>query len=142
MTGVTPYAALQVTSVRLPGYTESSGSFALSFAGRTDTQTRSELGARFAHVSMLSEQSQLTLNGRAAWAHDFDNGNGAQGLFQALPGTAFTVLGAVPDDDALLLSGGAEIAWTNGVSFGGTFEGEFADNAQTYAGKGFLRVRW
>ena len=46
--GVTPYAALQVASLRLPSYAERAtmgpGTFALSYAGRTDTQTRSGAG--------------------------------------------------------------------------------------------------
>ena len=113
MAGITPYAALQIVSIDLPAFTERATSgantFALSYAGRTDTQTRSELGARFDYAMPLRE-ALLTLRGRAAWAHDYDNDRIANAGFLTLPGTAFTVTGAQPDADALLVSAGAELA--------------------------------
>ena len=48
--GVTPYAAMQAQSFRTPSYSETDvtgGGFALTYNGRTATDTRSELGARF-----------------------------------------------------------------------------------------------
>ena len=143
--GMTPYAAVQVASIRLPGYAEHATSgadvFALSYDGRTDTQTRSELGARFDHAMPLQD-ALLTLRGRAAWAHDFDNNNVANAAFMALPGAAFTVSGARPDADVLLVSAGAELAFRNGFSLAGSFEGEFSGNTKSYAGKGAIRYRW
>jgi uncharacterized protein YhjY with autotransporter beta-barrel domain len=109
--GVTPYAALQVTSVRLPAYSEQavsgSGAFALSYSGDTDTQTRSELGVRLDEAVAMDDDWMLRLRGRAAWAHDYSSESRVDAVFQTLPG-AFTVDGADPDDDALLAS--AEIA--------------------------------
>ena len=143
---MTPYAALQVTSVRLPAYAERAtvgpGTFALTYAGRTDTQTRSELGARFDHT-MLTGEAALKLSGRAAWAHNFERGSQfTQATFQALPGASFLVGGAIPDRDSLLASAGAEIQWANGLSVGATFEGEFSGNLASYAGKGTIRYEW
>lgn len=143
--GITPYAALQVTSLDLPDYTERATSggntFALSYAGRTDTQTRSEFGARFDYA-MPIQAALLTLRGRAAWAHDYDTDRIANAGFLALPGTAFTVYGARPDANSLLLSAGAEFAFLNGFSIAGSFEGEFSGNTESYAGKGAVRYRW
>ena len=143
--GVTPYAALQVVSLDLPGFSERATSgantFALSYAGRTDTQTRTELGARFDHALPLQD-ALLTLRGRAAWSHDFDTDRIANPTFLALPGAAFTVNGARPDADSLLVSAGAELGFCNGFSIAGSFEGEFSGNTQSYAGKGALRYRW
>ena len=82
------------------------------------------------------------LRGLAAWAHDYDTDRVANAGFMALPGTAFTVNGARPDADAVLVSAGAELALLNGVSIAGSFEGEFSGNTQSYAGKGALRYRW
>lgn len=144
-TGMTPYAAVQVASLRLPGYSEHATSgadtFALAYAGRTDTQTRSELGARFDHAMPLQD-ALLTLRGRAAWAHAYDDNNVANAAFMTLPGAAFVVNGAMPDADALLISGGAEIAFRNGFAIAGSFEGEFSGNTESYAGKGAIRYRW
>jgi fibronectin-binding autotransporter adhesin len=47
--GLTPYAAAQVTALDLPSYAETAGganTFALAYAGKTVTNTRSELGFR------------------------------------------------------------------------------------------------
>ena len=143
--GVTPYAAVQVVSLDLPGFAERATSgantFALSYASRTETQTRSELGARFDYA-MPMRDGVLTLRGRAAWAHDFDTDRIANPVFLTLPGAAFTVTGATPDANLMLLSAGAELALANGFSIAGSFEGEFSGNTESYAGKGAIRYRW
>ena len=145
MLGLTPYAALQIASIDLPAFTERATSgantFALSYAGRTDTQTRSEFGARFDYA-MPMQDALLILRGRAAWAHDYDNDRIANAGFLTLPGTAFTVTGAQPDADSLLVSAGAELAFLNGFSLAGSFEGGFSGNTESYAGKGAIRYRW
>jgi uncharacterized protein with beta-barrel porin domain len=142
---VTPYAAVQMVSLDLPGYTERAVSgadtFALSYAGRTDTQTRSEFGARFDYA-MPMQTALLTLRGRAAWAHDYSDNRVANAGFLALPGSAFTVNGATADRDLLLVSAGAELTLRNGFSIAGSFEGEFSGNSESYAGKGSVRYRW
>jgi len=144
--GVTPYGAVQVARLGLPAHgeqaTTGTAAFALAYGSRTETQTRTELGARFDHAVPLPNDAALTLRGRAAWAHDYEPARLAQASFQSLPGTAFTVNGARPSADALLVSAGAELAFGRGVSVAGTFEGEFANSGQSYAGKGAIRYRW
>ena len=143
--GMTPYAAVQVVSLDLPAYSERATSgantFALSYSGHADTQTRSELGARFDYTMQMQE-SLLTLRGRAAWAHDYSDDRIANAGFLALPGTAFSVYGASPDANALLVSAGVELSLRNGLVLAGSFEGEFSDNTESYAGKGSMRYRW
>lgn len=63
-------------------------------------------------------------------------------MFQALPGTSFKVNGAEPATDSLLASGGAQVTLDNGFSFAGWFDGEFAENAQTYTGSVGLSYTW
>ena len=51
---MTPYAAVQAQSFRMPNYNETDvtgGGFALSYNGHTSTDTRSELGARYDHAA-------------------------------------------------------------------------------------------
>lgn len=143
--GVTPYTAVQITSLVLPGYSEQaasgSGDFALSYAGRTDTQTRSEVGARFDQAVNMND-AVATFRGRAAWAHDFNTTGGADAAFLTLPGSIFSVNSALPVGDGLLVSGGVELSWWSGFSLAGNFEGEFSRNTDGYAGKGVLRYRW
>jgi uncharacterized protein with beta-barrel porin domain len=91
---------------------------------------------------MPIENGVFTLRGRAAWAHDFDGYNVANAPFITLPGAAFTVDGARPDADALLVSAGAGLSLRNGFSLAGSFEAEFSRNTESYAGKGAIRYRW
>ena len=143
--GVTPYAAAQVTAFDLPGYTENVvggiSTFALSYAGKTVTTARSELGLRSDRSFAVSD-ALLTLRGRAAWAHDFDTERSAQATFQALPGASFVVNGASPARDSALTTASAEIKYSSGISLAATFEGEFSDVTRSYAGKGVVRYQW
>jgi uncharacterized protein with beta-barrel porin domain len=52
------------------------------------------------------------------------------------------VNGATQARDVALLSAGEDIRWANGFSVGGTFEGEFSRNVDSYAGKGIVRYPW
>jgi outer membrane autotransporter protein len=66
--GVTPYAALQAQLFHTPGYSETDltgGGFALGYNAMTATDTRSELGARFDDLTMVSDTSTI-LRGRVA----------------------------------------------------------------------------
>lgn len=140
--GVTPYAALQSTVVGLPAYgetaTSGSSTFALNYAARTVTATRSEIGAKIDKTIQLPD-ALLTLKAKAAWAHDWNSDPEATATFQTLPGASFTVDGAIPAADSVLVSAEAEMRWLNGFAFSGSFAGEFSDNTQSYEGKVTLR---
>ena len=144
--GLTPYAALQVQSVRTPTYSErataGSNQFALSYAAQTATDTRSELGFWADTRQLLANGSTLVLRGRAAWVHDFDPGSRINAAFQTLPGASFTVDGAAAPRDAALASAVAEMRLTNGLSLIGKLDGEFARGSHTIAGTGTVRYAW
>jgi outer membrane autotransporter protein len=83
--GVTPYAALQVTTVRLPSYAEAavsgSNQFALAFASDNSTNVRSELGLR-GDKAFAMRDGTLTFRSRAAWAHDSNTDRAISPTFQ------------------------------------------------------------
>ena len=143
--GVTPYGALQTTTILLPSYAESAlsggSAFALSHASQTVTDTRTELGARF-DKSFALTNALLTLGGRLAWAHDFQLNASAVATFQSLPGASFTVNGATPSPNSALVSAGAEVKWASGFSVLASFEGDFSSNTRSYGGQGTLRYAW
>ena len=143
--GVTPYAAGQFTTYSLPAYAEQvlsgTNAFALNYAARDVTTSRSELGAR-ADKSFAMQDGILTLRGRAAWAHNFNTDRGITPVFQTLPGAAFVVNGAAQAHDAALTTASAEMNWLNGWSAAVTFEGEFSHVTRSYAGKGIARYTW
>ena len=143
--GLTPYAAAQFTTFDLPAYAEQAQvgtpAFALAYAAKTVTDSRSELGVR-SDKSFAVYNAMLTLRGRLAWAHDFNSDRSIGATFQALPGASFVVNGAAQPHDSALTSASAEVRWMNGWSAAATFEGEFADTVRSYAGKGVVRYSW
>jgi outer membrane autotransporter protein len=143
--GVTPYGAVQAQSFHTPAYSEidvTGGGFGLNYNSRTGSATRTELGARFDHVAMVRPDAVLTLRGRLAWAHDWITDPSLAPVFQTLPSSSFIVNGATPAENSALVSAGAELRLANGVSLLGKFDGEFANNSQTYAGTATLRYTW
>jgi autotransporter-associated beta strand protein len=143
--GLTPYAATQFTTFDLPAYAEQvvsgANTFALGYAAKNVTATRSELGLR-ADKSFAMQDAILTLRGRAAWAHDYNNDRSIGATFQTLPGASFVVNGAAQASDAALTTASAELKWRNGFSLAGTFEGEFSNVTRSYAGKAVARYTW
>ncbi|MGJ5136635.1 autotransporter outer membrane beta-barrel domain-containing protein [Bradyrhizobium oligotrophicum] len=143
--GLTPYAAAQVTSLRLPGYVEQAvagaSTFALSYNGKTVADTRTELGLRTDKSYALSDGT-LTLRGRLAWAHDFNPDRSVAATFQTLPGASFVVNGAAQARDSALATTSIEMNWLNGWSAMATLESELSNVTRSYAGKGTVRYAW
>lgn len=143
--GLTPYGAAQFTTFDLPAYAEQALAgtpvFALAYAAKTVTDSRSELGVR-GDKSFAVSNAMLTLRSRLAWAHDFNSDRSVGATFQALPGASFVVNGAVRPHDSALTTASAEVRWMNGWSAAASFEGEFAGTVRSYAGKGVVRYSW
>jgi autotransporter-associated beta strand protein len=140
--GITPYAAGQFVTFDLPAYAETvvSGTpnFALNYSGQSVTDGRSELGIRN-DKSFAVQNGILTLRTRFAWAHDFDPDRAIAATFQTLPGASFVVNGAAQASDSALTTASLEMKWRNGWLAAATFEGEFSNVTQSYAGKGVVR---
>ena len=143
--GLTPYAAAQIQSLYVSGFTETSSLAApiaaQTFGDQSANAIRTELGVR-ADKRFAFGDSTVTLFGRAAWAHDFNRNPNLTSVFQTLPGATFTVFGAKPTEDLALVSAGAELVTINGWSAMAKFGGEFGDGTQTYTGSGKVRYRW
>jgi fibronectin-binding autotransporter adhesin len=142
--GVTPYAAVQVQDFHTPSYSETDltgGGLGLAYASMSATDTRSELGARFDNLTMLADMP-LVLRGRLAWAHDWVSNSVLGAVFQTLPGSNFTVNGAVPPANSALTTAAAELHINANWTAIAKFDGEFAAGAQTYAGTGTLKYSW
>ncbi|OKO72742.1 hypothetical protein AC630_30295 [Bradyrhizobium sp. AS23.2] len=143
--GITPYGAAQFTTIDLPAYAEQavsgSAAFALSYAAKSVTDTRTELGLR-SDKSFAMQDGVLTLRGRLAWAHDFNPDRSIATTFQALPGASFVVNGAAQARDSALTTASVEMNWLNGWSAAASFEGEFSNVTRSYSGKGGVRYAW
>jgi autotransporter-associated beta strand protein len=142
---ITPYAAGQFTTYRLPSYAEQTAfganTFALNYNGKDVTATRTELGLRGETAVPLTDAT-LMLRGRLAWAHDFNTDRNIQATFQALPGSAFVVNGATPAADTALTTISAETLWRNGWSASITGDAQLSDSTKSYSGKGVVRYSW
>jgi autotransporter-associated beta strand protein len=145
MVGITPYAAAQFVTFDLPGYAESAlvgtNNFALAYGAKTVTDPRTELGLR-SDKSFAMPDSVLTLRGRLAWAHDYNSDRNIGATFQTLPGASFVVNGAAQAHDSALTTASAEVKWRSGWVAAATFEGEFSNVTQSYAGKAVVRYTW
>jgi uncharacterized protein with beta-barrel porin domain len=142
--GFAPYAAVQAQGFVMPTYSETgqSGSFSLSYNGRTATDTRIEIGTRFDHAMVLDVDRTLALRARLAFAHDRVSNPTLAAVFQTLPGAGFFVVGAKPVTNIALVSGGIELRLAEGWMIGAKFDGEFASRASLYAGTGILKLSW
>ena len=142
--GLTPYAAIQSQWLHTPGYSETDltgGGFGLTYAAQTANDTRGELGARADDLTSL-DTMPLLLRARLAWAHDWASDTALGAVFQALPGSAFTVNGAAVPKNSALVSAGGQLFFTPSWSLEAKFDSEFASAAQTYSGTGTLRYTW
>ncbi|WP_152428380.1 ice-binding family protein [Methyloferula stellata] len=144
--GFIPYAAVQAQSFFTPAYSEGATlglpTFALSYASQTITTTRTELGAWFDWATPGDYGTTLVLRTRAAWANDHWSRPSTNAMFETLPGSNFSVIGAAPPRDSALTSLEAEVWFKSGFSIAVRFDGEFAENAQRYTGLGVLRYVW
>ncbi len=143
--GVAPYAAVQTQTLYTPAFSETDqtvGGFGQNFNARSANDTRGEFGARFDKAVLLADMALLTLNARTAWAHDWVSDPALTAVFQTLPGASFIVNGAALAPNSALLSLGSELRFLNGWGIGIHFDGEFAENAQSYAGTGTVRYAW
>jgi outer membrane autotransporter protein len=117
---------------------------ALTFAGRTATAFRGELGLRSDKVMAVDNGGQLNLFGKLPYAHDEISNPSLNANFTALGvGVApFIVYGARPPSDLALVTAGGEWRLANGISFLTKFDGEFGERSQTYTGTGRIRYTW
>jgi uncharacterized protein with beta-barrel porin domain len=125
----------------LPDYRETSGvanTFGLNYAAKTVTVTRSEFGLRTDKAYVVTD-GVFTLRGRAAWVHNFNPDRSINATFQSIPGASFVVNGASQASDAALLTGSADMTWTNGWAASATFESELSNVTRSYSGKAAIR---
>jgi outer membrane autotransporter protein len=142
--GVTPYAALQAQDFHTPSYSEtdlSGGGLGLSYASMSAIDTRSELGARFDNLQVVYGMP-LVLRGRLAWAHDWVTNPSLGAVFETLPGSNFTVNGAVPPSNSALATAAAELHLSANWTAIAKFDGDFGHGSQTYGGTGTLKYSW
>ena len=143
---VAPYAAVQAQSFSTPSYGESaafgSALFGLSYASRTGSVVRAELGSWASTNVALAGGATLNVFGRAGWAHDWQDTPQAAATFLTLPTASFIVAGAKTAPDLAVVTAGSELRLASGVSVMAKFDGEFGQGTRSYAGTARVRYVW
>ncbi len=113
-----------------------------SYACRTIALLPRFLGAQIDTRVILANGMAWTPYARLAWVHEFEPTREITASFITLPVTGFTVDGPRAARDAVRVDVGSKLAITRSAALFASFDGEFPDRSQMYAGKGGLRVTW
>jgi uncharacterized protein with beta-barrel porin domain len=130
------------------GFTETStaaglpGILGLTYQSQTTTSLPTFLGVQFDTRLALANGTVWSPFLRAAWVHEFNPDRSIAGSFVSVPGTLFTVDGARAWSDALKVNAGSRLALNQYASLFASFDGEFANIGQSYAGRGGIRFSW
>jgi outer membrane autotransporter protein len=141
--GITPMAALSWLRQTQDAYDEQgAGALNLSVPGQRSESLRSMLGARAAH-SFQATGVQWTIEGRAAWAHEFNDPVAASARLAGDPTAAiFSVTGPAVPRDSALIGAGISAELKRDLSFYADVSAELNGQQRTYALGAGLRYRW
>jgi outer membrane autotransporter protein len=146
---VTPFAAVQFAQLWQNGFTETNpvpagaaGPLGLTFGSRNVSSLPTFLGAQFDTRFAFANGWVLSPYARLSWVHEFHPDRAVNPSFIALPGAAFTVDGPRAAGDAMRIDAGTKLAIGPNAWVFASFDGEFSNRSQSYAGKGGLRVAW
>ncbi|MGL4286759.1 MAG: autotransporter outer membrane beta-barrel domain-containing protein [Phreatobacter sp.] len=142
--GWTPYAALEAIGYSSPRYGETSqgaAPFALTYAAKSSTALRTELGVRLDGRTRL-ETGELLTYGRLAWAYQARADRTVEAQFETLANSSFTVFGARPSMHTALATIGAELKLQGGVRLTTSLDGELGTRHQAIRANAGLRYEW
>jgi outer membrane autotransporter protein len=146
---VTPFAAVQFAELWQNGFAETNpvpagapGPLGLNYDSIRVSSLPTFLGAQFDTRVAFANGMVLSPYARLSWVHEFNPNRAINATFIALPGAAFTVDGPRAASDAARIDAGAKLAIRPNAWLFASFDGEFSDRSQSYAGKGGVRVTW
>ena len=146
---VTPFAAVQFAQLWQNGFTEANpvpagaaDPLGLTFGSINVSSLPTFLGAQFDARVAFANGWVLSPYTRLSWVHEFHPDRSINASFIALPGAAFIVDGPRAASDAVRIDAGAKLAIKPNAWLFASFDGEFSNRSQSYAGKGGVRVAW
>ena len=139
-----PYAALEYIQLHQNGFTESgANSVDLSVGGVGADAFRGLLGTRVLSYLRTDAGRLVTLEGRAAWRHEFlDDNRVLDATFAGQSGTAYAIQGINVDRDAAILGTGLTYDYTKSLKFGLNYDLLFSANYTAHAGSGNVSLAW
>jgi outer membrane autotransporter protein len=146
---VTPFAAVQFAELWQNGFTETNpvpagaaGPLGLTYGSISVSSLPTFVGAQFDTRIAFANGMALSPYARVSWVHEFNPNRAINAGFIALPSAAFTVDGPRASSDAVRIDAGAKLAIRPNAWLFASFDGEFSNRSQSYAGKGGVRVAW
>ena len=140
---LTPFAGIDVASLRFGDFTEdSSGILGLTVDSSTATSLVSSLGLQFDTLLTLANGQLLRPFARVAWEHEFYPDRGINSSLTLSPDVLFSSTAPFVAGDAARVDAGLQLDLTEHTGLFAYFDGEFADNSQSYAGNGGIRIMW
>ena len=118
------------------------GVLGLTYASRAVSSLPTFLGVQLDTRVTLANGMMWSPYARVSWVHEFEPTREISASFITLPGASFTVDGPRAARDAGRIDVGSKLAVTRNAWLFGSFDGEFSDRSQMYAGKGGLKVTW
>ena len=147
--GVTPFAAIQFSTLWQDGYREVSqtaagtpGALGLAYAPTITTSLPFFLGVKVDTLVVLDNGWVGTPYAKAAWVHEFTPNRQIQAAFLSTLQFGFSVDGARPSRDALRLEAGVQTVFTQRTSIVANFASEIAGRSWNVGGSAALRVNW
>ena len=139
-----PYAALEYIQLHQNGFTETGAdSVNLSVGGVGADAFRGLLGTRVLSYLRTDAGRLVTLEGRAAWRHEFlDDNRVLDATFAGQTGTAYAIQGINVDRDAAILGTGLTYDYTKSLKFGLNYDLLFSANYTAHAGSGNVSLAW
>ncbi|WGD48614.1 autotransporter outer membrane beta-barrel domain-containing protein [Bradyrhizobium sp. CB1650] len=141
--GITPYAAAEVTSFRLPGTAAQPANGFAAAAGSDSSfaDSRTEFGLRTS-TSLALFDGMVSLRGRLAWAHDFSAAQATPAAFRVFAGQGVIAGSTALALDSVLTGVSLELRATNGWFAVASFDSELSSLVRSYTGKAVLRYAW
>ncbi|MDR7221546.1 autotransporter domain-containing protein [Aminobacter aminovorans] len=135
-----PFAGLAYVSTSTDGFTETSGSAALTSADITNAATLTTLGLRAAADFTLGD-AKASVRGMVGWRHAFGDVSPSS-LVSFTGGDRFTVYGTPIARDALLLEAGFDVAISPKANLGLSYTGQLANGAREHGVNASLAVKF
>jgi outer membrane autotransporter protein len=141
---VTPFAGFQVAQLYNDAFSEFGvgGAIAgLHVDGQTIDSDKTFAGVQFDTKTIVGNGWVLTPYVRISWEHEFNPDRSITASLLALPAN-FTVYGASAAEDLARINTGFKLDVSANVALFGSFDGEFSDRGNSYAGTGGVKIRW
>lgn len=139
---IEPYVDYTRISQKSDSFTESGGPAALHGDSERDSLNLTTLGVR-GQTLFETDAADISLFGNAGWRHASDDVKpGREMTFVQGGGDSFTVTGAPIAKDAAVVDVGVGFAFSDNVTIGVSYNGQYGGGNTANGGTGFVRVRF